>query len=283
MLLETLDIKQNDIIIYSKNIFNVDNNFRIIYKDDPEKIPHKINFGDVCRHINEFTPKNLIVYRLLTNIKDFELHSTKYGFFMYINGVSELIYFDPVFAVKELEEYSEKILNEDLRFRIQQVGLTTLNRINDLPNYAEIYSIDLEAKEAKFQNDKTFVDAFITSLQKQTLAKKTSAPEAGKAPAKIKKEKDDRLEEIKFISEKVKEDKNFDYKQISKINSRAAVVTSNKSSRGEDKVIFPKAVHQGQPGEKKEMLDMFKSPDSLHKLTKGKEDKKVVLKLNKLI
>ena len=159
MLLETLDIKKNDIIIYSQNLFDLEKNFKIIYKDDPKKVPQKITYNQVCKFINEFTPKNLIVYRLLTNIRDFQISLSKYGYFLNINGVSELIYFDPVFAVKELEDYPDAINIYDLRFRIQQVGLTTLNRKDDLPNFAEIYAVDLIANEAKFQNDKVFADA----------------------------------------------------------------------------------------------------------------------------
>ncbi len=162
MLLETLDIKKNDIVIYSQNLFDLEKNFKIIYKDDSKKAPLKITYKEVCKFINEFTPKNLIVYRLLTNIKDFGIQLSKYGTFLNINGMPELIYFDPIFAVKELEEHAEAINFYDLRFRIQQVGLTTLNRKESQTNFAEIYSIDLEATEAKFQNDKVFADAIFS-------------------------------------------------------------------------------------------------------------------------
>lgn len=165
MLLETLDIKKNDIVIYSQNLFNNDKNFKIVYKDDINKYVHDISYSEVCGYINEYTPKNIIVYRLLTNIIAFEMYATKYGFQVNINGVKELIFFDPVYAVRELEEYSQNIDYNNLRFRIQQIGLTTLNRKGDVPNYAEIYSIDLEATEAKFQNDKVFADAIISSLK----------------------------------------------------------------------------------------------------------------------
>jgi len=163
MLLETLDIKKDDIVIFSQNLFNLENNFRIVYKDDENKECHKISYKEVCRFVNEFTPKNLIVYRLLTNINSFEIIIPKYGFFLNINGITELIFFDPIYAVRELEESPQGIDYDGLRFRIQQIGLTTLNRKGDLPNYAEIYSIDLEASEAKFQNDKAFADAIFST------------------------------------------------------------------------------------------------------------------------
>jgi hypothetical protein len=165
MLLETLDIKQDDIVIYSQNLFSNEKNFKIVYKDDADKISHNISYIEVCRYINEYTPKNIIIYRLLTNIIGFEIYATKYGFQVHINGAKELIFFDPVYAVRELEEYSESIDYNNLRFRIQQVGLTTLNRKGNVPNFAEIYSIDLEATEAKFQNDKVFADAIISSIK----------------------------------------------------------------------------------------------------------------------
>ncbi len=175
MLLETLDIKVNDIIIYSQNKFEPENNFKIIFKDDPYKRSKSIKFEDVCKFINEFAPKNMIVYRLLTNLRDFQIVLSKYGFQIFINGIKELIYFDPIYALKELENYTEAINYYNLRFRIQQVGLTTLNRMEELPNYAEIYHIDLEATEAQFQNDKAFVDALLAnrSIKKKSVSKKS--------------------------------------------------------------------------------------------------------------
>ncbi len=190
MLLETLDIKKDDVVIYSQNLFDLEKNFKIIYKDDPGKQPQKITYNQVCRFINEFTPKNLIIYRLLTNIKDFKINLSKYGYFININGASELIYFDPVFAVKELEDYPDAIDFYGLRFRIQQVGLTTLNRKDDLPNFAEIYSIDLIATEAKFQNDKVFADAIFLfdNDEKQSLPNDKSFKELiEKKPVAVKK------------------------------------------------------------------------------------------------
>ncbi len=158
MLLETLDIKKDDIVIYSQNIYDLDNNFKIIFKDDPAKKIRKIGFQDVCNFINEYTPKNLIVYRLMTNINNFSLNTSKFGFKIYIKEEPEIIYFDPVFAVKELEEYPGTV-DENIRFRIQQIGLTTLSRVDNVSNFAEIYSIDLRPHEAKYQKDKVFADA----------------------------------------------------------------------------------------------------------------------------
>ncbi len=325
MLLETLDIKKNDIIIYSQNIFNLDKNFKIIFKDDTEKLSRKINYGDVCRFVNEFTPKNLIVYRLLTNIKDFQIDLSKYGFFLNINDQAELIYFDPVFAVKELEEYSKVINLQNLRFRIQQVGLTTLNRKRNLPNFAEIYAVDLEAMEAKFQNDKVFADAIIVfSIHKKGISKKenkleTSAHSSspGKKPEpkpntsfaeKIKQPPsvitDEQKESIKEIKHEISEDKDFDYTQIMKMNFKDKTISemadAKKETSGEKdagvnlkdpvspfseflrkKIADEKGKDKKASGEKIDFIDIFKSSTPLKEYISSKEDKKVVLRLNK--
>jgi hypothetical protein len=403
MLLETLDIKKNDILIYSQNFFDLENNFKIIYKDDPSKAPYNITYGEVCGFINEFAPKNLIVYRLLTNIPDFEIFLSKYGFFITINGVTELIYFDPVFAVKELEDYSAK-LGYDLRFRIQQVGLTTLNRHGNLPNYAEIYNVDMQAVEAKNQNDKVFADALFSveqevkkvepvppvlrkSTEKNTVLnpelqhkktperkispvkeeqvhtaksitpkespatkqpaapKQTAAPKQHAVPkqtavtkqhavpkqttalnqpavsrqpvqenyqSKLKvKTPEARVKstvtEIRFIEHDLSEDKDFDYRQIMKINQKNGSV-DNKTKVTEKYTVenktniapvpkthspFGKFLQNKQisgdsnehislgdiPGDK--ITGIFKSPSSLRNLAEGKENPKVVLKLDR--
>jgi len=220
MLLETLDIKNNDIIIYSQNIFNFEKNFRIIFKDKPDKKAYSISYSEVCRQINEFNPKNIIVYRLLTNLSNLTLDKVKYGFKVYINGIKELIYFDPVYAVKEIEGIFDEGNLSDIRFRIQQVGLTTLDRKNNLPNYSEIYSIDLEATEAKFQNDKVFAEALFTFVLDNQIKKKREK-EGGKVKKiSIKKGKRqiDRNKDYNEISHDIAEDKSYDFKQVKKMN-----------------------------------------------------------------
>ena len=314
MLLETLDIKKNDIIIYSQNIFNLNNNFKIIFKDDKEKLSRKISFDDVCRFVNEFTPKNLIVYRLLTNIEDFRIAPSKYGYIININGQTELIYFDPVFAVKELERYSRFTNLDDLRFRIQQVGLTTINSERNLPNYAEIYAIDLEAMEAKFQNDKIFADAIITvsshkssgvrkdvkkSAKSELVSDKTSGKikEVASFAERIKQNQaeitTEQKESIKEIQHEISEDKDFDYTQIMKMNFKdknASEKTNpkNASAVGKDTPSpFSEFLKKKRSGEKetkdknKDLTDLFKSSAPLKEYINSKEDKKVVLRLDK--
>lgn len=341
MLLETLDIKKNDVVIYSQNQFNIDKNFKIIFKDDPTKVARDIGYNEVCSYINEYAPKNLIVYRLLTNAKDFGMRISKYGFFVNINGASELIYFDPIFAIKELEDYAETLNLYDIRFRIQQVGLTTLNRKGDLPNYAEIYSIDLEATEAKFQNDKVFADAIfafddvvkvsdkieedIPLPKKNTFHEKQN--ELSNKKHETKKDeiirphvnKTKSKDEFKVIHHDISEDQDFDYKEIMKINVKHGYKTeerkkskdypsSVKTSSTKSSELIPKLIkqsHKEQSSFRKflessqsnkkdktktqssteekasQLVSIFKSSSPLNKLFEGKEDKQVVLKLNK--
>ena len=341
MLLETLDIKTNDVVIYSQNQFNLDKNFKIIFKDDPTKVAKDIGYNEVCSYINEYTPKNLIIYRLLTNAKDFGLRISKYGFFVNINGISELIYFDPIFAIKELEDYAETLNLYDIRFRIQQVGLTTLNRKGDLPNYAEIYSVDLEATEAKFQNDKVFADAIfafdevvkiddnieaeITSPEKLSFPKQKNKFKSKKIETKKeelsppKKNKTLTRDGFKIIHHDISEDQDFDYKEIMKINIKHGYRTEEKkknktnpasvsASSTNSSEMVPKLVkhnHKEQssfrkflessqsikkdkkdtqtPTEEKasQLIEIFKSSSPMNKLVDGREDKQVVLKLNK--
>jgi hypothetical protein len=318
MLLETLDIKKNDIIIYSQNIFNLDTNFKIIFKDDKERLSRKISHQDVCKFVNEFAPKNLIVYRLLTNIPEFKIDPSQYGFILTINDRRELIYFDPVFAVKELERYSRLMNLDDLRFRIQQLGLTTLNRKGNAPNYAEIYAIDLEAMEAKFQNDKVFVDAimFASSPEVASLKKRLKPDVQGNSEVEEKYDTQlnsisfaDRIKQSQqeFIPEKkesfnqmhheINEDKDYDFTQIAKVDLKANVASgeikdsgkSQKSSSQEGSITFGEFLRKKLSKEnvsedidsRKSLTDIFKSSVSLQEYISSKEDRKIVLKLDK--
>lgn len=158
MILETLDTKKDDIFIFSENRFDLKNNFKLIRKNISPKFLLPIHFNDVCKYIEEDSPKSLIVYRLLTNLPSFELQYLKYGYVILINGKEEIIHFDPIFAMKELEEYALKENFFSLRFRIQQVGLISQLKVFGKNNFSEVYAFDLEAEEAKLQNDKSFAE-----------------------------------------------------------------------------------------------------------------------------
>jgi hypothetical protein len=158
MILETLDVKKNDIFIYSLNQFDFVSNFKLINKDSKIKYPKSIHYNDVCKHINDSRPKNLIVYRLLTNIPHLDPDYLKYAFVLSVDGHREAIYFDPVFAVKELEEFSDIEQYPFLRFRIQQIGLIFSLGSFGSPTFHEVYAFDLEAVEVKHQNDRVFAE-----------------------------------------------------------------------------------------------------------------------------
>lgn len=158
MILETLDVKKNDIFIYSLNQFSMSKNFKLLNKDAKIKYPKSIHYNDVCRYIADGRPKNLILYRMLTNLTNFDPNYMKYGITLMIDGAREIMYFDPIFAVKELEDLSELETYPNLRFRVQQVGLISLFNKFGEPQFHEAYSFDLEAVEVKHQNDRVFAE-----------------------------------------------------------------------------------------------------------------------------
>ncbi|MCF8242825.1 MAG: hypothetical protein K9J16_15710 [Melioribacteraceae bacterium] len=159
MLLETLDVRKNDVLIYSENKFDFNKNFKIIFKSEKLRRPRPISYFDVCEFIKEPVPKNLIIYRLLTNVDDLDAYSTKYGYFIRIREQMELVYFDPVFAIKDLRHLRFELDPDEFRFKIQQVGLSSSSSAGSEANYKESYAFDMRAIEAQNQNDKIFADA----------------------------------------------------------------------------------------------------------------------------
>ncbi|MCK9282479.1 MAG: hypothetical protein M0P71_17835 [Melioribacteraceae bacterium] len=159
MLLETLDLRNNDILIYSQNSFNFNDNFKIVFKNEKIKRPRAVSYFDVCNYVKDPAPKNLIVYRLLTNVPKLDAYSTKFGYFIRLNDKMELVYFDPIYAIKDLRHLRFELDPDKFRFKIQQVGLTSLTRKENEADFAEVYSFDMKAIEAQNQNDKIFSDA----------------------------------------------------------------------------------------------------------------------------
>ncbi|GAB6282547.1 MAG: hypothetical protein STSR0008_12930 [Ignavibacterium sp.] len=205
MVLETLDTKKDDIFIFSENKFDLTNNFKLIKKNINPKFLLPIHFNDVCKYIEEDSPKSLIVYRLLTNLPSFELQYLKYGYVILINGKEEIIHFDPIFAMKELEEYALKENFFNLRFRIQQVGLISQLKVFGKNNFSEVYAFDLEAEEANLQNDKSFAEIIF------------AFDEINFVPEEINlKEIDIKLNETKKIisSPSIEEDSNYQQELI---------------------------------------------------------------------
>jgi len=159
MLLETPDIRTNDILIFSENVFDFYRNFKIVFKREASKKPHSISYFDVCEIISDPNPKNIIVYRLLTNVNDLDAYSTKYGYFLRINGHLELIYFDPVFAIHDLKHLRFDFNPDSFRFKIQQIGLSNYPGLPKQIGFEEVYGFDLNSVEAEHQNDKVYADA----------------------------------------------------------------------------------------------------------------------------
>ena len=73
----------------------------------------------------------------------------------------ELIFTDPIFAVQTIEEYIQYNHNIEFRFRIQQVGFTTVDRVEGKANFKEEFVFDLKMDEATNQNDEVFIKALI--------------------------------------------------------------------------------------------------------------------------
>lgn len=159
MLLETLDLLKNDVVIYSENIFDFEKNFKIIYKNSEIKSPKRIDYFEVCNFIIDPLPKNLIVYRMLANVNSIDAFSSKYGFFINSKNGLELIYFDPIFALNDISFLQMKIDPNLFRFKIQQVGFTSIPSKENEAFYEEVYAFDLKSEEAKHQNDKVFAKA----------------------------------------------------------------------------------------------------------------------------
>ena len=171
MLLETKNIRKNDIIIFSRNSMDENYNWRIVFKDDPQLYHRKISFEHIKKLITEYFPKNLIAYRILTNFPDVTIPGVKYGCIILLDGEPELIFSDPVYAVKTIEEYLEYHPGDQFRFRIQKVGYTTENKIGEEANYKEEFFFDLNVKDAINQNDEIFIKPL---LKKQEPIKKSS-------------------------------------------------------------------------------------------------------------
>ncbi|MCK9426241.1 MAG: hypothetical protein M0Q21_09400 [Ignavibacteriaceae bacterium] len=319
MILETLDIKQNDVFIYSENKFDFEKNFRVINKDDKAKKAVPIHFNEVCRYINSSDPKSVIIYRLLTNLPTFKTDIIKYGVMITINGESEVIHFDPIFAIKELEEYVKSNDIVDVRFRIQQVGL--LSQISNFgkPNYTEVYAFDLEVIEAKWQNDKVFAELifafdevnFDLSQTKNGFQKIKVEPQ--RTANRFKKIT---VEDVK--NDLVEEDRNFDahkmrkltllpeprsnnhsvnHQPLPKANNKffetehsGSIKVSEKSNEEGKKSFssFLKNVKTNSPSQgtfaegtksKGNVIDLFKSSQHVQQYVVAREQKQIVLKL----
>lgn len=313
MILETLDIKQNDVFIYSENKFDFEKNFCLINKDEKIKRVIPIHFNEVCRYINSSDPKSVIIYRLLTNLPSFKTDIIKYGVMITISGEQEVIHFDPIFAIKELEEYVKSNDITDVRFRIQQVGLLSQISRFGKPNYSEIYAFDLEVAEAKWQNDRVFAE-LIFAFEDVNFETKQSANEVKKIRVEqqrpIARFNKVTIEDVK--NDLIEEDRTFDAGKIRKLtylpmpgakrfipepktesNSKFNGSTKNelqkeKSNKNESFTSFlkhaktdPQISETTFEGSKSRgnVIDLFKSSQHVHQYVVAREQKQIVLKL----
>lgn len=318
MILETLDIKQNDVFIYSENKFDFEKNFRLINKDDKIKRIVPIHFNDVCRYINSSVPKSVIVYRLLTNLHSFKTDIIKYGVMITVNGEQEVVHFDPIFAIKELEEYVKSNEITDVRFRIQQVGLLSQICSFGKPNYSEIYAFDLEVAEAKWQNDRVFAE-LIFAFEDVNF----DTPQKFNEVKKIKVEQIKPVQRFRKITvedvknDLIEEDNTFDAQKIRKLtylpmpgakkltsgnNSHALrenIVGNNLHSEKRDSMPqrekkkesfasflknaktdpFIKETLTESPKNRGNVIDLFKTSQHVHQYVVAREQKQIVLKL----
>jgi len=96
---------------------------------------------------------------LLANVNSIDAFSSKYGFFINCSTGLELIYFDPIFALNDISFLQMQIDPNLFRFKIQQVGFTSLPAKDNEAFYEEVYAFDLKSDEAKNQNDKVYAKA----------------------------------------------------------------------------------------------------------------------------
>ena len=165
MLLETKNIKKNDFCIYSRNSTDENYNFRIVFKNDPKLYHRKINFDYTKKLITEYFPKNLIAYRVLTNFPDIVIPATQYGCIILLNSEPELIFPDPVFAVKTIEDFLEFNTSDQFRFKIQKVGYSTISKSGGSANYKEEFFYDLSIREAIDQNDEVYLESLLSKKE----------------------------------------------------------------------------------------------------------------------
>ncbi len=295
MLLETLDLKTKDVLIYSQNTFNFNDSFKIIYKNEKKKFPRRITYFDVCNYVKDPAPKNLIIYRLLTNIHHLDAYTTKYGYFIKINGRMELIYFDPIFAIKDLRHLRFELDPNRFRFKIQQVGLTSLTRWESEPDFAEVYSFDLKAIEAQNQNDKIYADA-IFAIDPDYSDKEIEEPQpilenakkytpdiatAKDSIASLKNIEEDKTAPVKVVTPNPPETaKAVDLREeIIALLKQALNIESETSTPTQDSSRELK-VKREATDQVQNVFDLFKTTNKSDELTE-REKESVVLKFNK--
>lgn len=163
MLIETYEDNKCGSIVFSKNKFDLLTNFVIVDKTEPDTSKN-IDYKEVSTLINKPVKKNLIFYRLLTNDPKLDPYSSKISFFLKLKDKIEVVYFDPIFLLKDLEHLKITIPKEEFKFKIQQVGYKTELITDDSVIYEEHFCNDLSDEEAKNKNDSLIAESML--LQK---------------------------------------------------------------------------------------------------------------------
>jgi len=161
LLIETYEHNKSGSIVFSKNEYDFLTNFVIVDKSEPE-ISKNLDFKEISTFINKPVKKNLILYRLLTNDEDLDPFSSKIGFFIKLEKKIEIVYFDPIFIMKDLEFLKITLPKDEFMFKIQQVGYRTKTILDDSVIYKEHFCIDLSGDEAKNQNDSIFAETMLS-------------------------------------------------------------------------------------------------------------------------
>lgn len=272
MLLETLDILENDVVIFSENKLDLENNFKVIFKTNKVKKTESIDYFEVCKFLIDPVPKNLIVYRLLTNVSDLDAFTTDYGYFLKTSGSMELVYFDPVFVIQDLSHLKFNLDPDKFRFKIQQVGFTSFSNENDEAIFKEVYSFDLKAPEAQNQNDMIFARA-IFALDDSVIWDADSSPHADLKSRKLAEtSKNEGNALVKALIKSHKESLDYNSRNLDKLResikkewqsgyeayNRFKIKNGDKSERAYSKL---KTFGQFIDEHKKEKLNIFKETE----------------------
>jgi len=162
VLIETYEANMSGSIVFSKNKFDFLTNFVIINKTQPD-VTKYLDYKEISTLINKPVKKNLILYRLLTNNEDLDPFTSKIGFFLKLEKKIEVVYFDPIFILKDLEHLKITIPKDEFRFKIQQVGYKTKSINDELIIFEEDFCFELSEEEAKNQNDSIFAEKMLSS------------------------------------------------------------------------------------------------------------------------
>ncbi len=244
MIIETNVKKNIGTILFSENKFDFLTNFTKINKSEPN-IKEHIDFKEVSSFINEPVEKNLILYRLITNDENLDPFSSKLGYFIKVEDSIEVVYFDPIFIVKDIENLKITIPKKEFRFKIQQVGYRTKFIADDSITYQESFSINMSDVEAKNQNDSLFAETML-SLKGGLIVKKQ------------KKVADKKKESFRRVESEL-DKKNSSFYRLDGNSKRKNTAYIEKENKEKEESFFARVkLRKGKEEYKSNTLKMFK-------------------------